>query len=567
MAPKAGTRGGKLAEIRAAAWGTGSINRENYPEGKFGVLDYKALGEEDTQEVAKLIKRCPSTKDGERVAFLQKNGGYFPANPELDLYGFGLLEPQQGTTAKWRRRHTAIRDEAKVGWKINTWPDQRNFEDSLRLSHCICPYERTYTGQNEASSVTGTPVVSTVGLPDTSGPGPSGLRNILEPPGSISISQPTSPTYPPPRDPSSEDDNDDTVDPPLIPPPNMTSITLKNTAKVNAPRDFDGTPSKCDRFLRELKVYKRLKPNDFETEEEWIFWGLGYMRGSDFVEAWAASVIDAIDGVHPASEFYYSTWSNFLQGVEDTFGDSGKAGTAREEMRTLKQKEGETVEQFYHRFREVASRMESSDADTFMEFKARVKPFISMCVASHDPEPRTLSAWATKAIAIDRQLRRNSATVAFLSKGKKAETSAPSPSSRLHFSTGTGPGPRVLFSSPSSTSTQHAPSISQRVQPSLSQSFRPSQPGPSGQHTLCIRNIRCWFCKQEGHISTQCPNKKTISQMTHQEIHQMVGFYQDLEEVTGHFDVGRQEKEEEEIDTIGLDELDLADLDFQHQGE
>src|SRR5258706_226773 len=146
-----------------------------------------------------------------------------------------------------------------------------------------------------------------------------------------------------------------------------------------------------------------------------------------------------------------------------------------------------------------------------------------MRVASHDPEPDNIREWASKAIAIDRQLKKNPATVALLTRKKSA--SPPTSSSRIRFSSGQ-PGGRVSFT-PSSTTTE-APSISQRMPPSISQSFRPSQPGPS-QQTSNVRNISCWFCKEQGHISSKCPKKKMTMQMTHQEIHQMLTYYQDME--------------------------------------
>ena len=542
-------------------------------------LDWGKLTSEQGALVDALWDRAPSSLR-ETVTYIQQRG-YFPCNPELNLYGFGLPAPKQGLRVRWRQEHTAIKDQFRRDYRLNTYGDQERFENDLRLAHCISPISRAAASTSSPSGSTyGTPSLTTAPLPVIPEASREGLPSVSRPssPAQETAPEPEPPVEEPPepvgvpppaaspKPPSSHHSSSSSDNEPETATMAQNAVTLKNTAKVNPPREFDGTPSKCSRFIRELRMYKRLKPSDFDEDLEWIFWALSYMRGSDFVEAWAASIMDEMEKENPddRSEFYMGSWKEFIEDLEKTFGDPDKEGTARDEMKELKQKEGETVEQFYHRFREIAIRSASSEKDLFIEFKSKIRPFISMRVASHDPEPDNIKDWANKAIAIDKQLKRNPATVAFLSSKKKSSPSTPSSSSRIRFSSGGQLGGRVSFNPPS-TSTQ-APSISQRIPPSISQSFRPSQPGPSTQtqQTSRIRNLSCWFCKKEGHISTQCPQKRMTTQMTHQEIHQMVTFYQDMEkEMAGHLN----ESEVVEEDSVGIDELDMAALDFQHEDE
>ena len=130
------------------------------------------------------------------------------------------------------------------------------------------------------------------------------------------------------------------------------AITLKNTGKVNAPRDFDGDAKNTNVFIRELKLYKRLKPDDFNNEKSWIFWALSYMRGSKFVEAWAAAVMDELDKAtaDPASDYYVADWAGFIGKLKGMFGDPDEKGTAREELKGLRQKDNKTIDQFLFRF-------------------------------------------------------------------------------------------------------------------------------------------------------------------------------------------------------------------------
>jgi hypothetical protein len=65
-------------------------------------------------------------------------------------------------------------------------------------------------------------------------------------------------------------------------------------------------------------------------------------------------------------------------------------------------------------------------------------------------------------------------------------------------------------------------------------------------------------------MSSQCPEKKLQTQMTYQEIRGMITHYQDLEKaVMGHLD----EVEEVQEEVVGIDGLDLEELDFQHEDE
>ena len=267
------------------------------------------------------------------------------------------------------------------------------------------------------------------------------------------------------------------------------------------------------------------------------------------------------------SEFAVANWAAFIAKVEAIFGDPDPSGTARKEMRELKQADKETVEQFYHRFREVATRSASSEADLFMEFKSKIRPFIAVRVAGHTPEPDTLQTWAAKAIAIDKQLATSPANIALRNQRQGGGVGGTSQSnvSRVRFQSGQG-GPRVSFTPPSTSSTYtQPPSISRGFPPSISQATRPSGPGPSvsSQSTARMRTITCWFCKQTGHISSQCPNRKTLNQMTHQEIHQMHTYFQDIEkQFYGYIDEVNEVVEEDPIE-----DSDNVVLDFQHEDE
>ena len=295
------------------------------------------------------------------------------------------------------------------------------------------------------------------------------------------------------------------------------------------------------------------------------------MRGSKFVKAWAAAVMDELDKAtpDPASDYHVADWAGFIGKLKGVFRDPDEKGTAREELKGLCQKDNKTIDQFLFRFREVASKTASSKEDLFEEFKAKVKGYLASQVASHDPEPGTLEAWAKKASAIEHQLKKNPTTSTLLSRGK-GSSKPPSSAPCVSFNNSSDSGPRISFSSPSSTSTQGP---SQGFAPSISQGYRPgpSHISPSNQSAGRMSTITCWFCKQQGHISLKCPNKKSVSAMTHQEIIQMIYHYQDVEKsISGHFENVNLVDSGPKDGTDGmatLDEVDDQGLDFQIEDE
>jgi hypothetical protein len=567
-------------------------------------LDYSKLQPLEIQELKEWWRKAKGTV-AQNVSQVQKHWGYFPRNKELDLYGFGLKSPDEGGRPRWNQKIYPRVQFEKKGWNTDSTAQQVIFEDWLRTEHNLCVSTRSHGSQPTSAAASPrlpstsslprigpatSPLISTTAAPsvtppqehsddeDDNGetldfhtPAPPGPERRAGPSFELGLTTEASETTldtgrrtPPPPDPSlpSSSDEDDTM-------AAQPTVALKNTSKVNPPRDFDGDVANTNNFIREVKLYKRLKPDDFSDDDGWLYWALSYMRGSKFVEAWAAAVMDENDKTNPdpASEYFIADWDAFIAKVKNVFGDPDEAGTAREDLKGLRQKDNETVDQFFFRFREVASKTKSSPEDLFEEFKSKVKGYLATRVASHDPEPSTLANWAKKAAAIERQLKKNPATSTLLSRGKgssQRQSSGP----RVSFNPRSPDGPRVSFSSPSSTSTQGP---SQGFAPSISQGYRPgpSRIGPSDQSAGRMSSITCWFCKKQGHISSKCPDKKSISAMTQQEIIQAMYHYQDMEkQVMEDFVANLNLVDSGPKDgTTTLDEVDEAGLDFQIEDE
>lgn len=338
------------------------------------------------------------------------------------------------------------------------------------------------------------------------------------------------------------------TNPPPMAQPQQTQVV--GGGKVKPPNDFDGTSSDVRRWVNGVIRYKRMKPRDFADKDEWILWATTLIDGSQAAQKWAEDVALAhmkatdtdptVQQQGVASEFYSTDWNAFIAKFKDRFGDPHEADTARREMVSLKQERTESIKDFHDRFREIANKTTMSDEDKFYAFKCKVHPGIAWKVASVIPQPTTLNAWSKAAADIEHQLNISPASSASRQQMGASQVKGSSLSgarSRVQFNSNPG-GPRITyqrqqpppyqpsyqsqFQPPSFAPQHHAPSIS-RGPPTISRSFQPPpQPGSTSQSVGRLANLTCFYCKQKGHLMRNCPNKKMINKMTHQEIFSMM---------------------------------------------
>jgi hypothetical protein len=305
-----------------------SVDSKNLTDYEEFSLDYSALTREELVEADAWWKKNKGTT-GQKIEQLQRTKGFFPKNPQLYLYGFGLPEPGPGQRVRWNIRTQERVDEVKKGWKLHSFDDQQGFEEELRLTKCISPISRRSGPSSQPSSAIASPhlpstsslpkvgpsvspLISTTAAPsvtppqehsdneDDNGetldfhtPAPPGPERRAGPSFELGLTTEASETTlnagrqtPPPPDPSlpPSSDEDDTM-------ATQPTVALKNTAKVNPPHDFNGDVANTNNFIREVKLYKRLKPDDFSDDDGWLYWALSYMRGSKFVPNWHMSGI------------------------------------------------------------------------------------------------------------------------------------------------------------------------------------------------------------------------------------------------------------------------------------
>jgi hypothetical protein len=268
-----------------------SVDSKNLTDYEEFNLDYGALTREELVEADAWWKKNKGTIR-QKIEQLQRTKGFFPRNPQLYLYGFGLPEPGPGQRVRWNIRTQEWVDEVKKGWKLHSFDDQRGFEEELRLTKCISPISHRSGPSSQPTSAVASPrLPSTSSLPKV---GPS-ISPLISTTAVLSVTPPrehsngedneeetlefhtptpldpvrqANPSFelgltteasettldtgrrtpPPPDPPLPSSDEDDTM-------AAQPTVTLKNTAKVNPPHDFNGDVANTNNFIQEVKLY------------------------------------------------------------------------------------------------------------------------------------------------------------------------------------------------------------------------------------------------------------------------------------------------------------------------
>ena len=283
---------------------------------------------------------------------------------------------------------------------------------------------------------------------------------------------------------------------PSEPPP---TILRTSEPKVNQPDTFTGTRSKVNSFISQLDIYFTLRPSQFSSDIEKIFFAASYLRDSAFhwfepqlrlLTAHASGSLDSLP------ETVVKTYSDFRTTLRATFGDIDEIATAERQLKSLRQT---TSASFYTtEFQRIVSHLQWDKEALMFFYYNGLKDNLKDELA-RDEKPSNLNELIEKSIKIDNRLFERKRERDF---GKPSQYTA---SSRPRFV----PEPMDLDASMSSKpSTFNRPNNPPpRTGKSPLRPLRPSK--SSGKLSSEERNYRfennlCLYCGQAGHQVKQC---------------------------------------------------------------
>jgi hypothetical protein len=269
----------------------------------------------------------------------------------------------------------------------------------------------------------------------------------------------------------------------LTKPTNTTPRELKGVAK---PDIFDGTLSKAETFLSQLRLYFSAKREEVRDDHSKIVLALSYMKGGT-AGPWARIKVKQLSTVDLAPP---GAWEAFLEEFNLAFGDPDPKGTAIRKLAVLVQGSS-TADEYVASFRELKDDTDYNDAALCSAFKKGLNSALVDKIYGLAHMPQTLDEWIHWATKLDRQWREREQEKKQWAAHKSAPKAAPAAVSKPL------PAPPVQR-----TSVFKQPD----VVPMEVDSQRKKAP------------VVCYRCRRPGHIAKACTSTLNISAMSYEEL-------------------------------------------------
>jgi Ty3 transposon capsid-like protein len=134
---------------------------------------------------------------------------------------------------------------------------------------------------------------------------------------------------------------------------------MENTGreiKIRAPSDFTGDRTKMMKFLQEVTLFLQVNEAIYDTDKKKIIFALSFMNGG-MASAWA---------LERGNREQFGTWQRFVTEVKEAFSPIDDAGSARTEMKTLKQ--GDNLEDYINQFLILKTRSGLTEDTALIEY-------------------------------------------------------------------------------------------------------------------------------------------------------------------------------------------------------
>jgi hypothetical protein len=271
----------------------------------------------------------------------------------------------------------------------------------------------------------------------------------------------------------------------------------------NPPAVFSGDRSKSDQFLREFRIYKMSNRANsaMRIPIERVGLAMSFIRGPH-VDDWAERVLNEIDRLQQGPRALADTdeqlWETFEREFRSAFTDTTKKANAHQKLLQCKMKGDDLdtyVAEFEH-WRALAG-WGPDDVGTITQFRRGLRdPLHRAILEKTTPRPTTMRGWQDAA--------RTQHELWAEIKSSMSNFQAGAPASNLQRW-------RQALGKPQASGGQRPGGGGKsQVVPMDVDAVRIDALTPDERQKL-LQEGKCFFCRKQGHISKQCPQKEKKS--------------------------------------------------------
>ena len=287
---------------------------------------------------------------------------------------------------------------------------------------------------------------------------------------------------------------------PSTAPPTISS-TPGALPKVQTPDLYHGDRRKLKGFLMQLDIYFTLRPHQFTSDIQKIYFAASYLRGAAF--NFFEPYIRRLGGSSQNTTIpLITSYNQFQEELIRTFGDINETATAQRELQKLRQIT--SAAQYTTEFRRITSHLTwNEDALIFTYYQGLKSPLKDEL--SKEERPTTLQTLIEKAVRLDDRL--------FERRMEKNQDWHPTRISNNHFSSATpkhsAPEPMDLDASIKTPTSNPAPQPAGNSQKSKRGKLTPAERKHRMDNNLCL------YCGKGGHKVQECYSAQGITASKH----------------------------------------------------
>lgn len=255
-----------------------------------------------------------------------------------------------------------------------------------------------------------------------------------------------------------------------------------------APTPFTGERRKTEQFIFECKLVIHARANDFTTDAGKIAYVLSYMKGGT-AGPWALRYDKRKDAEAIAT---HGNFDKFIELIEKEFAEVEKNQRARNNLQEIRQ-HNSSADAFTSRFNELATNTEFDDRALIEFYKKGLNWELVEKIFELATIPTTLAEWQKYAMRFDENKRHIAAEKARI-KGGSGGSGRPGGKFRNDYG---GYKSSNQYSTNDTTYYGEPMDVDrQRFQKLNNQ-----------QRQELMKKGACFYCRETGHISRNCPKK------------------------------------------------------------